>query len=488
MMSTHAMYRLSKKFCHLLLLGSIAIACKSEQKEQQKGAEPRKPNILFIAVDDLRPELNCYGATHIKSPHLDQLAAEGTLFKRAYCNVPVCGASRASILTGARPTRHRFLDYKTWVDEDMPSAIGLPMAFKNAGYTTISNGKVYHHEQDNAESWDRIWRPEGNIRDYQTKENIKLNEREGKRGAAFERANVGDTAYFDGKIANRGIADLRELKKGDKPFFLALGFMKPHLPFNAPAKYWDLYEEGEIGLPENYLQPKTIPDEAYHNSGELRSYDAIPAKGFVSEETAIKLLHGYYASTSYVDAQIGRVLQEVKDLGLSEDTIIVLWGDHGYNLANHKMWCKHCTFESSMHAPLLVKVPGLNKGNTSEGIIEFIDIYPSLCELAGIDPPEQLEGESFVPLLRGETRNKDYAVSKYKDAVALVKGTLFYTEWTDDNGEAYARMLFDHSTDPLELDNLAEKEQYKDTVDTLAKELRQRWGKDFLVNPDTMEK
>lgn len=471
---------LVRQLATFLLISLVFLACKYKEKEKIEVAEVKKPNILFIAVDDLRPELNCYGADQINSPNLDKLAAESALFNRAYCNVPVCGASRASLLTGARPTRHRFIDFSTKKDDDMPDAISLPMVFKKNGYTTISNGKVYHHEKDDQKAWDRIWRPDGNVRDYLLDENIQLNTREGKRGAAFEKANVNDTAYFDGKIANKGIEDLQQLKKSEKPFFLALGFMKPHLPFNAPTKYWEMYDGNKITLPENYEQPKTIPTQAYHNFGELRSYDAIPEKGDLNNELARKLIHGYYASVSYVDAQIGRVLEELKRLGMAENTIVVLWGDHGYNLGNHKMWCKHCTFESSMRVPLLVKVPGLTKGQKLEDITEFVDIYPSLCELAGIDAPDHLEGASFVSLLKGEIRNKDYAVSKFKDAVALIKGNLFYTEWTDDQGVAYARMLFDHTTDPLELDNLAEKEEYKDIVLQLSKDLRSNWGTDFL--------
>lgn len=469
-----------KKFTSFLLTALIFLACKPKEKEKIEQAEDKKPNILFIAVDDLRPELNCYGASHINSPHLDKLAGESAQFNRAYCNVPVCGASRASLLTGARPTRHRFINFKTKKEDDMPEAISLPMVFKNNGYTTISNGKVYHHEFDDQKAWDRIWRPDGNVRDYVVDHNIELNAREGKRGAAFEKANVNDTAYFDGKIASKGIADLQLLKDSEDPFFLAIGFMKPHLPFNAPAKYWEMYDSNSITLPGNYKQPETIPHEAYHNFGELRSYDAIPKKGDLSNELARTLIHGYYASVSYVDAQIGRVLAELERLGMAENTIVVLWGDHGYNLGNHKMWCKHCTFESSMRVPLFVKVPGLTKGQKLEGITEFIDIYPSLCELAAIEAPGHLEGESFVSLLRGKTRNKDYAVSKYHDAVALIKGDLFYTEWTDDQGVAYARMLFDHATDPLELHNLAEKEEYKDVVLQLSKDLRSKWGADFL--------
>jgi arylsulfatase A-like enzyme len=249
-----------------------------------------------------------------------------------------------------------------------------------------------------------------------------------------------------------------------------------------------MYDEKDIHLPENYFRPESTPKEAFHNSGELRAYYDIPKEGDVDNKTALKMLHGYYACVSYVDAQIGRVLNELENLGLAENTIVVLWGDHGYNLGEHKMWCKHCTFETSMRTPLVVKVPGVTKGIKSDGIAEYIDIYPTLCELANINPPNHLEGESFVPLLKGEKRNKDFAISKYGDAIALIKGDLFYTEWVDDNGRAYARMLFDHSKDPMEINNLAEETDYKDVVNKLSDQLHANWGKDFLIDKNKVTK
>lgn len=446
---------------------------------KQGAKKPGKPNILFIAVDDLRPELNFYGATQIKSPSLDKLAEESLIFDRAYCNIPVCGASRASLLTGTRPTRHRFIGYSTKKDEDMPGNPSLPMTFKNNGYITISNGKVYHHNNDDKLAWDEIWHSK--LNNYVLESNIALGEVGNTRGLPFEKADVPDEAYKDGEIAAKAISDLRKLKEKDQPFFLAVGFMKPHLPFNAPSKYWDLYQREDMALPENYVQPETTPAVAFHNFGELRNYAEVPKKGPVSDEMAKELIHGYYACVSYMDAQVGKVLEELETLGLAENTIVVFWGDHGWNLGNHMLWCKHCTFESSLRTPLLLKVPGKTNGEKTAAITEYIDIYPSLCELAGIELPAHLEGESVVPLLKGGTRNKDYAVSKYMNAVTLIKGTQFYTEFTNDSGEAYARMLFDHATDPLELDNLAEKPDYKATVEQLSTELRKKWGKDFLL-------
>jgi len=431
--------------------------------QTQAAANHGRPNILFIAVDDLRPELGFYSVDHIHSPHLDKLAAEGTVFTRAYCNIPVWGASRASLLTGARPTRRRFISAKIRKDEDYPAATSLPKLLKANGYTTISNGKIYHHADDDASAWTEIWH--SNLPGHASAANRPRPPKPGEqtRGMPFERLDVADGAYQDGDIADKGIADLKKLKTSQQPFFLALGFKKPHLPFTAPKKYWDLYDVNAISLPASYRQPESTPKEAFHRYGELRNYRTVPKQGHLPEAMAKTLIQGYYACVSYVDAQIGRVLQSLDDLGLADNTIVILWGDHGWNLGDHMLWCKHCTFETSLRTPLVIKVPGMPRGQRSDAITEFIDIYPSLCELVGIKVPETVEGESFVPLLNGKPRQKDYAVSKFKD-----------------DGQAYARMLFDHATDPLELDNLAEKEAYRQTVLQLSRELREKWGKDFL--------
>ncbi|MFK7935415.1 MAG: sulfatase, partial [Saprospiraceae bacterium] len=348
------------------------------------------------------------------------------------------------------------------------------------GYQTISNGKVYHHADDDTLAWDEIWRPEGNGLNYKLEENLKLLSEKGSRGKPFEAADVADDVYFDGEIANKGIADLKKMQESKQPFFLSLGFKKPHLPFNAPQKYWDMYNREEINLPESYVQPESTPKVAFHNFGELRQYAGVPKKGKLSDDYAKELLHGYYACVSYVDAQIGKVMKELENLGLAENTIVILWGDHGWNLGEHQIWCKHSTFETSLNAPLMVKVPGLTNGTKTDVITEYIDIYPSLCDLAGIEKPAHLEGESFVPIIKNGERKKNFAVSKFNNAVCLIEGDLFYTEWTDDTGKAYARMLFDHSNDPLELNNLAEKVEHQEMVLQLSKKLRARWGDDFL--------
>ena len=459
----------------------LLISCKTLKEKIVKLENYKEPNILFIAVDDLRPELNFYGEDHIKSPNLNKLASQSLVFNRAYCNIPVCGASRASLLTGARPTRNRFINAFTKKDDDYPEAISLPMLLKYNGYTTISNGKIYHHKSDDAKAWDEIWQPD-TLWSYALPESKEIR-RKTRRGLPFENADVHDSIYRDGKLALKVIKDLQKLKKSKQPFFLTMGLMKPHLPFTAPKKYWDLYDRNKIELPESYKQPESTPKKTFHNYGELRNYENIPKKGDIPLDLAKELIHGYYACVSYVDAQIGLVLDELKRLELEDDTIVILWGDHGWNLGDHKLWSKHVTFETALRTPLIIKVPGKTKGQKSEAITEFIDVYPSIAELVGLEIPDTVEGKSFVPIINGEKPQKDWAVSKFKDAVTLIKGDLFYTEWTNADGIAYERMLFDHKTDPLELDNLAEKVEYQETVNRLAGELREKWGNDFLKKP-----
>ncbi len=474
---------MNKHIIYTIVICFLFISCKTEiintSNDTNAKIENKKPNILFIAVDDLRPELNFYGSNNIKSPNLDLLSKESLIFNRSYCNIPVCGASRASIMTGARPTRKRFIGAHIKKDDDFPEAISLPMLFKQNGYTTVSNGKIYHNKNDDKKAWHDIWQPSRRWR-YAYEENYELRKETG-RGLPFEIADVPDSTYMDGKLALKVIKDLRKLKTSNKPFFLTMGVAKPHLPFNAPKKYWDMYDESQIKLPESYSQPSTTPKQAFHNYGELRQYEDIPKKGHLPDPLAKKLIHGYYACVSYMDAQVGLVLDELKRLDLDKDTIVILWGDHGWNLGDHKLWCKHVTFQTSLRTPLLLKVPGKTNGKKTDAIVEHIDIYPTLVELAGItNMPKTVEGESFAPLLEGRKLKKDWAVSKYKDAVTLIKNDLFYTEWVNENGKSYARMLFNHKEDPLELNNLAENLEYKTIVSKLSKELKSKWGKDFF--------
>ncbi|MEL6923941.1 MAG: sulfatase [Bacteroidota bacterium] len=451
-----------KSLLFFLLL--LLFACTERADTPSETTASNQPNVLFIAVDDLRPELGCYGRSNIRSPHMDQLAAEGFLFERSYCNVATCGASRASLLTGLRPTPDRFLSYNVRVSEQAPHAITLPQHFRANGYRTVSLGKVFHHIDDAPQSWSKpAWHPrldtkgKTGFRDYQLPENNALETPEGQRGPPYEMAEVSDTAYYDGKIANRAIRELGDLKKKGEPFFLAVGFIRPHLPFSAPTKYWDLYPEADIQLPANNTFPKTAPREAQHSFGELRKYHLIPPEGQLNDELALKLIRGYYASVSYVDAMVGRVLDELKRLALDDNTIVVLWGDHGWSLMEHGLWCKHSTFSVAMRTALLLKVPGQNPGQRIRALTEYVDLYPTLCDLTGLAQPDHLQGSSFSAVLEDVSRKgKGEIFCRWRKSDAIHDGRYLYTEWFTENEESVARMLYDHETDPEELNNIAE--------------------------------
>jgi arylsulfatase A-like enzyme len=435
-----------------------------------------RPNILFLPVDDLRPQLACYGEAQMISPHIDRLAETGVTFRQAYCQVPVCGASRASLLSGVRPRHDRFLDFATWTDEDRPGVRTLPQHFRENGYRTVSVGKVFHHASDTAErSWSREpWLPprRGTWRDYQLERNQAIEAKEESRGAPFECAEVPDNAYGDGKIADQAIAELHRLKDAEEPFFLAAGFLKPHLPFNAPRTYWDMYADSAIELAENPYRPQNAPDQAMHNFGELRSYFDVPREGPVPDELAYRLVHGYYAATSYMDAQVGRVLQSLEELGLAENTVVLFWGDHGWQLGEHGLWCKHCNFDTSLHAPLIVRAPDGVRDRTCGSLVEFVDIYPTLCELAGLELPAHLQGESMVPFLSDPSRQgKEEAFSRFGAGESIRAGRYLYTEWLDEEGAPTARMLYDHEADPDENVNIAEAPEHAEVVADLSERL-----------------
>jgi arylsulfatase A-like enzyme len=278
---------------------------------------------------------------------------------------------------------------------------------------------------------------------------------------------------------------LQYLQNSGEPFFLAVGFYKPHLPFNAPIKYWDLYDPEEIHLPENYFFPEDAPDAARFNWGELRNYHGIPKKGPVPDSNALKLIHGYYACVSYVDAQIGKVLDALEGLGLADNTIIVLWGDHGWFLGEHGFWSKHCNFKRAAHSPLIIKVPWKDSGKKSEALVEFVDIYPTLCELSGLSLPYHLQGESFVPLLDDPEQPWKEAIFFRRSGETVITETHAYTEWINyETGEVWARMLYDHRIDPEENINVAELPENKKLVESLHNKLHEHMkSRDELIIP-----
>ena len=450
-----------KQFFIFFLLFSLVVSAQNQ---------PQPKNVLFIMVDDLRPELSLYGQNQIISPNIDALGASGVTFNRAYCNVPVCGASRASLLTGVRPTPNRFLTYHSRIKKDMPDVINMAQYFKNRGYSTISNNKITHIKND-IDAWDDEWYPKSkNWRNYLSEENLIL-QASNKAGYAYENIDVPDAAYIDGQTALKSVEDLKQFKANGQPFFLAVGFVKPHLPFNAPKKYWDLYDPNSITLPENATFPKSAPQRANHKWGELRAYIDIPKKGPVPDPIAKKLIHGYYASVSYVDAQIGVLIKGLTELGLRENTIIVLVGDHGWSLSDHGLWAKHSNFEVALQVPLIISDSSLPKAAHTNSIAELVDIYPTLCELTAGESPTHLQGSSLVSALEAPgTIFKDVALARWQKGETLIVDQLFYTEW-QQKGKAVSKMLYNHETDPNETNNLANDPAYLSTVKALSKQL-----------------
>ncbi|VGO15411.1 Choline-sulfatase [Pontiella desulfatans] len=438
-----------------------------------------RPNILFISVDDLRPELGCYGQEYMITPNIDRLAEEGVLFERAYCNYPVCGASRASLMTGLRPTPDRFNIYYSRADEDAAGIPDIAGTLKAAGYRTINNGKIYHHHDDNEASWDEIYRPK-DFAQYFNEENLKIigdRKADGSspKGWPYEATDRPDEAYQGGKVAAKAIEELRRAKESGQPAFVTAGFTKPHLPFNCPQKYWDMYPANTIAMPDNYFAPTNAPVEAIHNFNELRSYYGVPENGALPEEMALKLIRGYRACTTFTDAMLGRIFQTLDELEMWDDTIVILWGDHGWQLGEHTLWCKHANFNTALQVPLIVRAPGKSKEN-SAALVEFVDLYPTICDLTGINKPEHLEGKSFVPLLDKPSRGWKKAVfGRYGKGDSIRTARYLYTEWRNKQGEIVAGMLYDHKVDPDENNNVAGHPEYADVVKRLSRELKAGW-------------
>jgi arylsulfatase A-like enzyme len=450
----------------LVLAGMLASSFAAAQ------AGAAKPNVLFIAVDDLRPELGCYDHAWIKSPNIDRLAESGTVFNRAYCQVTTCGASRASLLTSLRPTPKRFRNFDTYAEKDAPGAMTLPEEFKNNGYYCISNGKIFHHPEDTADrSWSETpWR--SSMSSTATLDPASKNMIGGKkmRGPVFESPDVPDNAYRDGQIADKTVEDLKRMKEAGKPFFLACGFIKPHLPFYAPKKYWDLYDREKISMADNQYMPKNAP-KSLHGSREIRTYHDRRIK-YNSEEWHRSLRHGYYACVSYIDAQIGRVLQALDDLELRENTIVILWGDHGWHLGEHNFWGKHNLMNLATNSPMIIAGPGVREGQKTDRLVEFVDIYPSLCDMAGISTVNtELQGTSFKPLLNTpDIPWKNAAFARFRTGESCMTERYNYVEFS--NGE---RMLYDLKNDPSENVNIAEKPENKALVKKLSQKLKDGW-------------
>ena len=398
----------------------------------------KKPHVLFIAIDDLRPELGCYGSTIAKSPHMDRLAKEGRLFERAYCQQSICSPSRASLMTGARPDQIGVIENTAYFRDLNPDIITLPQHFIKNGYEAVYCGKIYHGRMtDDQHSWSRgaAWnklsfkqrpKPYGlqkNL-DLLRENRIQMTEKygtEGSRGLvhgpAYEAAEVPDHYFVDGFSTQLAITTLKDhlKKKPEQPLFLGLGFMKPHLNFVAPKKYWDLYDRKEIRTSVKVEEPRGGASMGLHASFELRTRHGIPKTGPIGKELATDLLHGYFACVSYVDAQIGLMLSTLEELGIRDDTIIVVWGDHGWHLGEMGIWGKATNYEIATRVPLIFWTPEMKvRGKSTDALVELVDLYPTLSDLAGLPAPTHLAGKSLVPLLKDpNAKVKQFAVSQF---------------------------------------------------------------------------
>ncbi len=448
------------------------------------GAETKPLNVLFIAVDDLRPEANASGSALIRTPNLDRIAARGTTFDRAYCQQAVCSPSRSSLMTGRRPDATRVWDLETHFRTALPDAVTVAQHFKNQGYHSQGMGKIFHGGFDDAPSWSVPWQTP-KAPPYGSAEAMKLQstnvDQKGRgRGPAYESADVADDTFVDGKTARLAARTLADLKKQGKPFFLAVGMARPHLPFVAPKKYWDLYDPAKIYVPEFRKLPAGAPKFVGHTNGELGSYAGMPKNGVVDEATARTLRHGYYAAISYMDAQVGLLLDALEKEGLAQNTVVVLWGDHGWQLGEHGLWHKHTNFEVAVRAPLLISVPGQKAaGRRSASLAEFIDLYPTLADVCGLPIPKELEGVSLRPVLDDPAAKvRPVAISQYprNDAGESLMGYSIrddrwrLTLWRDraDNS-IHATELYDEVGDPHETVNVAAKPEHAEVVARLAK-------------------
>ena len=490
-------------------------------------AQNTKKNILFIAIDDLKPILGAYGDTFAISPNIDKLANQGVVFNNNHCQYAVCGPSRASLLSGQRPDQTKILDLKTLIRDKRPDVTTLPQYFKQNGYNTYGIGKVFDVRSVDKFHDKVSWTEYTLMRDlkyhegykapafgyYQSPEHLekiaelrKEAENKGLSGyaitkyvlkrykIAWEKADVPDDAYEDGAIANGSIELLKKASAQDKPFFLAIGFKRPHLPFSAPTKYWDMYDESKVPLA--LYQEKAVDgfNRAYQPSWELSSYK-VPGYEYknvdgiirIPEKQQRELIHGYYAATTYVDAQLGKVMDELKKQGLDKNTIVIIWGDHGWHLGDHGMWNKHTNFEQATRSPMIIFDPSIGEKIQVNSPTEFVDIYPTLCDLANIASPKNLSGISLKPLIDGSTEKvKEYAISEMTRGkvvgYTLRNERYRYTAWIGDNplntkwlreNKIIGEEFYDYEKDPLETKSLINDDEYSEIIEKMRNDFKE---------------
>ncbi|MDF1825040.1 MAG: sulfatase [Verrucomicrobiales bacterium] len=461
----------------LFLLSSFAL-------QTAVAAETSRPNILFIGFDDMRPLMGCYGDPVAKTPNLDAFAKRSVLFSNAHVQQAVCAASRASFLTGCRPETTGVdypytKEFETTFIKDHPT---ITTRFHDEGYFTRVIGKIHHGSLDeplSAPIYKRF-----TLHGHILPENKKL--RQGQR-QPFEHPEVADNAYADGLLADETIKTIRQQKKNEDPFFLAVGFFKPHLPWNCPKKYYDLYQTSEMPLAKvRELPVDGFPWSTYHVAVNAYAGPDPSNENILKDKRSRQLIHSYYACMSYVDAQFGRIIDELDRQGVMDDTIIVVWSDHGYHLGEQAMWGKSANFFLDTHVPLLVYTPTLKTaGETSPALVEYVDLYPTLTELAGLGTPDYLEGTSLTPLLEAPDREWKSAVfAQYprhdREGFVVQTKDYRYIEWRERSeggpiGEILGRELYDHRTDRYEARNLAGEADFQAVVSQMSQQLADGW-------------
>ena len=450
-----------------------------------------RPNVLFIVVDDLRSSLGIFGDKLAITPNIDALGSRGTVFVNAHCQIAICNPSRASVMTGMRPDTIRVWGLSKHFRQEKPDVVTLPQLFRQNGYHTHSIGKIYHGSGEPSKdppSWSEAPLYD-NVRDpklrYATEANLKG---KGHKRAASESASVPDTAYVDGLVSEAAMKALGDLKKQDKSFFLAVGFRKPHLPFSAPKKYWDMYDRAKLAKARNPTMPNDAPLIAGHSWKEVRGYTDVPDKGPMTKDKTAELRHGYYAATSYMDTQVGRLLDELKRLGLNKNTIVCLYGDHGFHLGEHNLWGKLTNYDMGTNAPLLFASPfQKEKGKAIRQTVEFLDIYPTIADLCGLKKPVELEGKSLLPLLdNSKAAAKNFAISQFSRPVSYnytkkkpknmgysIRDDRYrYTKWIEfKSGAILVEEFYDYAKINVEVKNEVNNPQYVSTINRMKKRL-----------------
>ena len=496
--------------------------------KKEKAGISKKPNILFIAIDDLRPELGCYGNARIKTPNIDRFADQAVLLENTYCQSAVCAPSRASLMTGLRPDSTRVWYLGDKFRQTILDVVTMPQHFHKYGYHTICIGKIFHNYMPDSISWDEpdirpafYSTPEYLNRDPETFYHTEVNrERQkikrdsimkkvppGKKiyadgwymGPAFEIADLPDSSFYDGMQTDIAIKTLQRMKEKGEPFFLALGYFRPHLPFVAPKKYWDMYPPGSIPSAKNPYLPKDVPFMSEDSNYELRNYldyEGVerPSGKSLPADSADMLKRGYYASVSYIDACLGKLFKALKETGMYDNTVIILWGDHGWKLGEHNGWGKQTNFNIDNQVPLIFKYAGQKQSVRSKALTELVDVFPTLCDLSGIDKPVYLQGASMMPLIKQPDRPWKTAVfSQFRRTAkaskdgkeymgySMLTKKYHYVEWytwdntTKQRGEFKAAELYDQQADPDENENIVVNEKNQALMKELSAELKAGW-------------